>query len=72
MKRKKAMHSDFEHLSRLTHKAALKVWDYADRYNLHIRGGFTYPERGDSLYFMINEPNVLAFVHCTPYCYLVK
>lgn len=61
-----------EHLSRLTRNNARKLLSYAAQYKIHIRGGFTVPENGDTIYYMIKERPLVAFVHCTPYGYLIN
>lgn len=61
-----------DHLSRLTKNCAKKLLKYAAQYNIYIRGGFTVPENGDTIYYMIKEKPLVAFIHCTPYGYLIN
>lgn len=60
-----------ENISRLTSQAVIKLCDYAERYNVDLAGGFTNGV-GDTIYFMLAENKVTAFIHCTPYGYLVQ
>ena len=62
----------FDHLSRLTNLAALKVHDHATKYGLALKGGFSTPHSGDTIYFLIDEPDITVFIHCTLYGYLAS
>jgi hypothetical protein len=60
-----------DNISRLTSQAVVTLCRYAEKYKVELAGGFTNGF-GDTMYFMLAESNVTAFIHCTPYGYLVQ